>query len=80
MHGYWGGPWGFGWMGGIFMLIFWILLIIGIVWFVRCMVAGRSCRIEHNTTPLDILKQRYAKGEIEKKEFEEKKKDLEQQQ
>ncbi len=76
IHGYWSGPWGFGGMGGIFMLIFWVLLIIGIVWLVRYMIAGRSCCAEQETTALEILKQCYAKGEIDKKEFEEKQKDL----
>jgi putative membrane protein len=76
MHGYWGGPMGFGWMGGIFMLIFWAIIIIGIVWLVRYIVGSRTCFTEHPDTPLEILKKRYAKGEIDKKEFEEKKKDL----
>ncbi|AHB40280.1 MAG: hypothetical protein ACD_22C00049G0002 [uncultured bacterium] len=69
--------WGiFGW---VFMLLFWILLIIGGIEVVR--VIFRSERDNRNDgpkskTPLEILKERYAKGEIDKNEFEEKKKDL----
>jgi putative membrane protein len=76
MHGYWGGPMGFGWMGGIFMLIFWVIIIIGIVWLVRYLIGSRTGFAEHPDTPMEILKKRYAKGEIDKKEFEEKKRDL----
>ncbi len=76
MHGYWGGPMGFGWMGGLFMLIFWVLVIIGAFWFLKYIIRSRTCMIGHTETPLEILRKRYAKGEIDKKEFEEKKKDL----
>ena len=69
----WGG---FGWF---FMVIFWILLILGTIEVVR--VITRSERDGRGDGPrgktsLEILKERYAKGEIDKKEFEEKKKDL----
>ena len=63
-------------MGGFFI---WVLFWIGIsalIWHGR---GGRSYRHRHGfseQTPLDILKTRYAKGEIDKQEFEEKKKDL----
>lgn len=72
------------------MIIFWALIIWAIFAFLRCVGGGGSC-MRHNhdehkhgeksmpngrQTPLDILKERYAKGEIDKKEFEEKKKDL----
>ena len=69
--------WGvFGW---IFMVLFWILLILGGIEVVR--VIFRSERDNRNDgpkskTPFEILKERYAKGEIDKNEFEEKKKDL----
>lgn len=68
---FWGG------FGPIFMIIFWILIIVGIVYFVRWAVSqSKGGNNKQNKTPLDILKERYAKGEINKQEFEEKKKDL----
>lgn len=66
---------GFGW---IFMVLFWGLVIWGIVSLIR---GGIGNGHSHGggsgeKTPLDILKERYAKGEINKEEFEDKKKDL----
>lgn len=73
------GFWGYNWFGVAMMIVFWILIIAGIVWLVRYLggssnVAGINTGREKS--PLDILKERYAKGEIKKEEFEEKKKDL----
>ncbi|MBI4089251.1 MAG: SHOCT domain-containing protein [Candidatus Levybacteria bacterium] len=72
------GGWGaFGIFGWLSMLLFWLLLILGVVALVRYLArSGESGRHEDTKTPLDILKERYAKGKIDKKEFEEKKKDL----
>lgn len=76
----WGGGFGLGW---IFMLLFWGLVIWGIIVLVRGVSGHGCCGSDHSgqnhaaKTALDILKERYAKGEINKEEFEAKKKDLE---
>lgn len=65
---------GFGW---VFMILFWGLVIWGIVSLVRGDFGNDNHRNRSTEkSPLDILKERYAKGEINKEEFEEKKKDL----
>jgi len=62
------------WGGGLAML-FWLLVVVGFIWLVSYLVA-----VSHNPTDnncaLDILQNRYAKGEIDKQEFLSKKRDL----
>ena len=63
-----------GWFGGgIMMIVFWVMFIALIVWIVR-EFSGRNST--SSSRALDILKERYAKGEISKEEFETKKKDI----
>jgi putative membrane protein len=63
-------------IGPIFMVVLWALIIVGIVFFIRYMVRmGRISRA-HAEDPMEILKLRYARGEINKEEFEQKKSDL----
>ncbi len=71
------GPYGGGmWM--FFHFFFWILVIIGVVLLVAWIVKqpGRYERGHGDEPPLDILRKRYARGEISKEEFERMKKDI----
>lgn len=67
----------FGFLGPVLMMLFWAAIIILIVYLVR-EGYGMSCKQggHRSTRALDILKERYAKGEIKKEEFEAMKKDL----
>jgi len=68
---------GMGWwmvFGGFWMFIFWGGLIALIVWGITKLTRGGSSIPKHD--PLDVAKERYAKGEISSKEFEQLKKDL----
>jgi len=65
--------------GGIGMLVFWGLIIAGVVLLARWFTAGPSSSSAppvRGKTAADILAERYAKGEIGKEEFEQKRRDL----
>ena len=72
----WGSGMGWGW--SIIMMAFWIAVIVGMIFLVRWVVLSTDRRhgAKSEDSALEILKQRYARGEIEKDEFEEKKKDI----
>ena len=68
-----------GWMpmmglGMVFMVLFWVVVIAGVMYLVRWLMGqGIASRSESS---LDILKKRYARGELNKQEFEQMKQDL----
>jgi putative membrane protein len=67
-----GGWWGA--FGGVSMILLWVGLIILLVWVIMKIVKGNSTESQGNA--LDIAKERYAKGEILKEEFDQIKEDL----
>ena len=77
---YWG-SWGWGHMmfGGVMMFAFWGAIILLVVLAVRWMTMGDTVgRSEaRRPTPLDILQERFARGDIDKDEYEERRRTLE---
>jgi putative membrane protein len=68
-----GGSWGWGWV----MMIFWIVAIVFVVSLIARSVGwGRNTGGRNNDDALEIAKKRFASGEINKKEFDEIRKDL----
>ena len=69
------GAMGWGWigLGMVHMLLFWVLVILGIVVLARWLASGSP---EDRQRPLDILKARYARGEITKEQFDDMKRDI----
>lgn len=74
----WGGGWSpFFWIMPLVMIVFWVLVIVGIVFLVRWLIeSSRPGGAAPGQGAMDILKQRYAKGEITKEQFDQMKKDL----
>jgi putative membrane protein len=64
-----------GWGGGIMMILWMILIVALIYWVVRAARRGGN-QLFQPESAIEILKKRYARGEISKEEFEERKKDL----
>jgi len=62
---------GYGFFGWLMMFLFWILIIVAVVLGVRWFIdQGKLKGSSVEEIPLDILKKRYASGEIDKEEFE----------
>ncbi len=82
MYGdYWGGMgWGGHMAGWLFMLLFWVLVIVVTAAAVRWLTGGTVTRDARLSTQnaVDILRERYARGEIDREEFQQRKRDLEQ--
>ncbi len=69
--------WGDHWMFGGFMWLFWIAILVGIFLLIKWAIQqGRSENRKPDESALEILQKRYARGEIDKEEFEQMKKDL----
>lgn len=71
--------WGWGWgiFGAVHMVLWWVLIILGIVVLAKWLFGGGWGRGPSDSNrALEILKERYAGGEIGKDEFEQKKRDL----
>ena len=70
------GGWGFGM--GIGMWVFWIVLIVIVVALVRMAGPGSgSASTTPDKSPMEILKARYARGEIDEEEFNRRRRELE---
>jgi putative membrane protein len=72
------GSWGPG-FGLVFMIVFWALIILGIAAIVKWLMGTAGNRsTSAPRTGRQILEERYARGDIDREEFEQKKNDLEQ--
>ena len=75
MMGSWG--MGYGIVGFLTMVLFWIIVIAAIVYAVRWLSSGSTARSTGaSEAPIEILKRRYAKGEIDHDEFVARKQEL----
>ncbi len=82
MGGYGYGGYGFGLIHMIFWAVLLIAVVVAVVWMVRSMMAGGTATGSHAPPPprrslgLDVLEERYARGEINRDEYLQKKRDI----
>lgn len=69
---------GLGFGGGLFMVLFWVVLIAGAVWLARALFNGSrsSATTGHELSAKEILDQRFARGEITREQYDLMKQDL----
>lgn len=73
----WHGGWGPGWgMFGLMHVLWWILIVAAIVVLIRGIAGRHAPRSPGEDRALAILRERYARGEIDKTEFDNRKRDL----
>lgn len=66
------------WLGGLWMILWWVLVLVGIIALVKWTMTsqGRRDRTGSDNSALDILRERYARGEIDEQAFHKRKRDL----
>ncbi|MEO6761161.1 MAG: SHOCT domain-containing protein [Candidatus Saccharimonadales bacterium] len=74
MNGWGGNSTGYSPWGWLLMFVIMVLVILGIILLIR--YATNNQANKNSSDALDILKQRYAKGDITKKQFDEMKQDI----
>lgn len=72
------GGFGWGWFMPIFLILFWVLIVWAVVTFVRGVAwpGGSHSASSRTDSAMEVLRRRYARGEVSKEEYEEKKRDL----
>ena len=79
-YGHWGMMDGWGYGYGLAHMVIWVVIlaviIIGIVRLVRSLSANDARVLQRRPAGLDVLEERYARGEINRDEYLEKKRDL----
>ena len=74
--GGWGG-YGFGLVHMVVWIVILVAIIAGIVWLVRSLAAPGGHHLPpRRSSGLDVLEERYAKGEINREEYLQKKRDI----